>query len=250
MGLLITFILGIFILIGVLVIKLSKNKKVVEQLSISIALGTMTSLVCTELIPEVFETFKTDKFINTLLIVLLFILVGIIILKILDKFIPDHDEAHSLDHNCSDENLIHIGVVSSAAIVLHNIIEGMAVYSITSESLKLGILVALGVGLHNIPMGMIVASTLNSSKKSTNRSIIILLLVTISTFLGGLLMMLISNILNEFVIGILICITLGMLIYIIIFELIPHLIHSKNKILSVFGIIIGILIIVISGLFE
>lgn len=250
MGLLVTFILGIFILIGVFVIKLSKNKKIVEQLSISIALGTMTSIVCTELIPEVFETFKTDRFINTILIVLIFTFLGIIILKILDKFIPDHDDVHSLDHNCSNENLIHIGVVSSLAIVLHNIIEGMAVYSITSESLKLGILVALGVGLHNIPMGMIISSTLNSSKKDNKKNIFILSAVTISTFIGGILMMLINNILNEFVIGILICITLGMLIYIIIFELIPHLMHSKNKLLSIFGIIIGILIIVISGMFE
>lgn len=250
MGLLITFVLGIFILLGALVIKISKNKKIVEQLSISIALGTMASLVCIELIPEVFETFKTDSFINTLLIVLVFILIGIIILKILDKFIPDHDDAHGLDHNCSAENLMHIGVVSSAAIVLHNIIEGMAVYSIASESLKLGLLVALGVGLHNIPMGMVVASTLSSSKKSNKKNIIILLLLSISTFLGGLLMMLISNILNEFVIGILICITLGMLIYIIIFELIPHLMHSKNKLLSISGIILGILIIVISSMFE
>lgn len=250
MGLLITFILGIFILIGALVIKLSKNKKVVEQLSISIALGTMALLVCTELIPEVFETFKTDNIINTLLVILLFISLGIIILKVLDKFIPDHDSEHSLNHNCSDENLMHIGIVSSVAIVLHNIIEGMAVYSITSESLKLGILVALGVGLHNIPMGMVISSTLSNSKNSNNKNIIVLLLVSISTFFGGMLMMLVSHILNEFVIGILICITLGMLIYIIVFELIPHLMHSKNKPLSIFGIIIGILIIVISSMFE
>lgn len=249
MGLLITFILGIFILIGALVIKLSKNKKIVEQLSISIALGTMTTLVCVELIPEVFETFKTDNIVNTLLVILLFISLGIMILKVLDKFIPDHDSEHSLNHNCSDENLMHIGIVSSVAIVLHNIIEGMAVYSVTSESLKLGILVALGVGLHNIPMGMIISSTLSNSKYS-NKNIIVLLLASISTFLGGILMMLVSNILNEFVIGILICITLGMLIYIIIFELIPHLLHNKNKLLSLFGILLGLLIIIISSMIE
>lgn len=250
MGLLITFILGIFILFGALIIKLSKNKKIVEQLSVSIALGTMTSLVCIELIPEVFETFKSDNFVKTILIILLFISLGILILKILDRFIPDHDSEHSLNHNCSDENLMHIGIVSSVAIILHNIIEGMAVYSVTSESLKLGILVGLGVGLHNIPMGMIISSTLSSKKNDNKKNITILLLVSISTFLGGLLMMLISSVLNEFVIGILICITLGMLIYIILFELIPHLLHNKNKLLSVFGIIIGVLIIMISSMFE
>ena len=46
--------------------KITKNSKVVEQLSISIALGTMSTLVITELLPEVFETFKTDEYIRYL----------------------------------------------------------------------------------------------------------------------------------------------------------------------------------------
>ena len=143
-----------------------------------------------------------------------------IVLKLLDKFVPEHDNEHSLSHECTEENLMHIGIVSSLAIILHNIIEGMAVYSMTIESVKLGLLVALGVGLHNIPMGMVIYSTLEKEKK--NKKIILLSLVVLSTFIGGLLMLLISNLLNEFVMGILICITLGMLLYIIIFELYPH----------------------------
>lgn len=248
MGLIITLILGLFIFVGVLVVKITKNSKIVEQLSIAIALGTMTSLVMTELIPEVFETFKTDNIINTILIILILTILGVVILKLLDKFVPEHDHEHGLSHDCTNENVIHIGIVSSIAIILHNIIEGMAVYSMTIESSKLGILVALGVGLHNIPMGMIIYSTLEKERNS--KKITLLTLAMLSTFFGGVLMALISSLLNEFVIGILICITLGMLIYIIIFELIPHLLHSKNKVLSIVGIVIGIAIILISSILE
>lgn len=248
MGLIITLILGLFIFVGVLVVKITKNSKIVEQLSIAIALGTMTSLVMTELIPEVFETFKTDSIINTVLIILILTILGVVILKLLDKFVPEHDHEHGLSHDCTNENVIHIGIVSSIAIILHNIIEGMAVYSMTIESSKLGILVALGVGLHNIPMGMIIYSTLEKERNS--KKITLLTLAMLSTFFGGVLMSLISSLLNEFVIGILICITLGMLIYIIIFELIPHLLHSKNKVLSIVGIVIGIAIILISSILE
>lgn len=243
MGLLITFILGIFILIGILVIKLSKNSKIVEQLSISIALGTMASLVILELLPEVLETFDSKKY-----IILISVIVGIIVLKILDIFIPEHDHEHGLSHNCTEDNLIHIGIVSSVAIILHNIIEGMAVYSMTIESLKLGFIVSLGVGLHNIPMGMVIYSTLKNEDKK--KKVILLTLTILSTFIGGILMMFISPLLSETVIGILICITLGMLIYIILFELIPHLLHSKNKLLTVIGIIIGVLVLITSTLIE
>ncbi len=248
MGLLITFILGIFIFIGVLVIKLTNNSKIIEQLSISIALGTMLSLISTELIPEVFEIFKSNNIIITLSLILSLVIVGILLLKLLDKFIPEHDSEHGLSHDCTKQNLVHIGIVSSIAIVLHNIIEGMAVYNITLESTKVGILMALSIGLHNIPMGMIIYSTIE--KENKNKKIILLSLVGLSTFIGGLLMLFISSILNDIIIGILMCITIGMIIYIIIFELIPHLLHNKNKILSIFGIIIGILIIFISMLFE
>lgn len=248
MGLLITFILGVFILIGAMIVKLTNNSKFIENLSISIALGSMSLLVILELIPEVYETFKSDNIISTILIIFSLIIVGIVILKVLDIFIPEHDHEHTLNHNCTHENLVHIGIVSTVAIVLHNIIEGMAIYSIVSESSKIGFLVALGVGLHNIPMGMIISSTMQNDNK--RKKFVLLSLACLSTFVGGILMSLISSLLNEVVIGTLICITLGMLIYIIIFELIPHILHSKNKVLSLVGIVIGILIIIISRLFE
>jgi ZIP family zinc transporter len=144
--------------------------------------------------------------------------------------------------------MIHIGIISAVAIILHNIVEGMAVYSITTESLKVGLLVALGVGLHNIPMGMLMYSTLEKNTKS--KRILMLALAAVSTFVGGVLMALISPVLNDFVIGILICLALGMLLYIILFELIPHLVHTKNKELSVIGILAGILVILISTMLE
>jgi len=244
MGLLITFILGIFFIIGALVIKFSYNSKLIENMSVSIALGTMASLVLLDLIPEMMEHMEGVSVIWLLLL----IVVGVVLLKVLDLFIPEHDHEHSLHHDCSEENLVHIGIISLVAIVLHNIIEGMAVYSISIESLRTGLLVALGVGLHNIPMGMIIASTLEHEKK--NRKLIAYSLASLSTFIGGIIMMLIHPIVTDFIIGILISITLGMILYIVLFELLPHVLHGEHKKQSIVGIIIGIVIIVVSSMFE
>ncbi len=244
MGLLITFILGIFFLIGALVIKFSNNSKLIENMSVSIALGTMASLVILDLIPEMMEHMEGVSIIWLILL----IIVGVVLLKVLDLFIPEHDHEHSLHHNCSEENLVHIGIISLVAIVLHNIIEGMAVYSLSVESLRTGLLVALGVGLHNIPMGMIIASTLEHEKKK--RKIIAYSLASLSTFIGGIIMLLINPIITDFVIGILISITLGMILYIVLFELLPHVLHGEHKKQSIVGIIIGIIIIIVSSMFE
>ena len=132
MNLLIVFLLGIFFIIGFLIIKFVKNTKTIEILSISIALGTMASLIVIELIPEMLEHMEG---VNIFVIIAL-IIAGILILKLLDLFVPEHDHEHTLHHDCSESNLTHIGIVSLIAIILHNIIEGMAVYSILNESFK------------------------------------------------------------------------------------------------------------------
>ena len=86
MGLVITFALGVFLLLGVVVVKLAKGSKTIEQLSIAIALGTMVSLVVLELTPEVLETFQGWM----LAVAALAVFAGVMALKVLDRFIPDH----------------------------------------------------------------------------------------------------------------------------------------------------------------
>ncbi len=244
MGLVITFFLGIFIIAGAVIARSTENGKLIEQLSISIAFGTMSALALLELLPEALENLESAN----VFILPICILAGILLLKVLDHFIPDHDHAHGFDHDCTTGNVIHIGVISSVAVILHNIIEGMAVYSIAVKSPEMGVLIAVGVGLHNIPMGMVIYSTLRNEKKSRKTGL--LLATALSTFAGGIIMSLLVAIINDFVIGILIAVTLGMIIYIVVFELLIHLLHTKRKWLSVLGALIGVAIILISGFFE
>lgn len=61
MGLTITFLLGIFIVIGAVTAQRAMNNKLIEQISISIAFGTMVALIFLELIPEALENFPADK---------------------------------------------------------------------------------------------------------------------------------------------------------------------------------------------
>ena len=242
MELFITFLVRLFFLIGKVVVKLRKNRKMVEKLSISIALGTMTALVLFDLVPEVKEHMEGVS----IWLIILFVIIGIAILKILDIFIPEHDDG-DLREDEKDENLVHIGIVSLIAVALHNLIEGMATYSILTEDFRSGLLVAIGVGLHNIPMGMILTSTLQ--KENKGKRIIALIIATFSTFVGGLIMMLIKSYISDFVVGALISITLGMIIYIAFLELLPHVLHNKKDWKqSVIGIIIGFAICLLSTL--
>ena len=244
MGILLTFSLGIFIVLGSLIARSARNEHTIEELSISIAFGTMAALSIMELIPEALENVGNDN----IIFMLLAIFTGIILLKILDHFIPDHDNVHGFEHDCTPENVIHIGIISSVAVILHNVIEGMAVYSMTAESLKTALFLSLGVGVHNIPLAMFLYTTLKKEKFKIKAAL--LAAVSLSTLLGGIIMSLLWSAINDFVIGILIGLTLGMIIYIILFELTPHIMHSKNRKLSVVGILIGVAVIAAGSFFE
>ena len=249
-GLVLTLVLGFFIIIGAFLMHIFENKERFLVISLSVAFGVMASLIFLELLPESFEIFN-EKYssIISIAMILIFSIIGFLILKILDKFIPDHDIEEENEKEIN-ENFLHIGIVSSIALVLHNLIEGMAIYSTMKTSFDMGILVTIGVGLHNIPMGMIVSSTFYKANKNLKKTVLFTSLIALSTFLGGLIMFALSNYITNLLLGILLCITLGMIIYIVVFELLSEILHNKNKKESFTGIAFGILIFILSSFFE
>ena len=107
---------------------------------------------------------------------------------------------------------------------------------------------ALGVGLHNIPLGIIITTTLNSEEK-IGKYIFCIISLFISSFLGGLLLYLLNiSTVSDVVIGSLLALTIGMLLYIIIFELYPKVKKTKNKKITIIGLISGVIIALVSML--
>ena len=150
----------------------------------------------------------------------------------------------------SNENLVHIGIVTTMALVLHNIIEGMAVYSTALSDSSLALALSIGVGFHNIPLGMVIMSSFYQSTNDKKKAALSIGLVSISTFVGGLIMYLFKlTSVNEVVLGIMLSITLGMLVYIVVDELLPRIIHSKGRETSIWGATAGIILVVLSVFF-
>lgn len=237
MALFITFLTGISILVGALVIKLSKNPEQVERVSIALALGALLSLTIFDLGPEIVEFMEEQ---NKVALVL-YIVAGVVLLKILDVFLPDH---HDTEENHDHENAAHIGLISALAIILHNIVEGMSIYGVANEDFKSGAIFAIGVALHNIPMGMLIYSTLG--EKSVREKWAVLGSVTISTLVGGIGMAFISEYFTVSLSAALLCLATGMILYIVLFELLPHVLRTKPVYASIISTIIGFVIVFVS----
>lgn len=237
MPLLISFLAGLSIVIGALIIHLVSSPARIHHLSIALALGALLALLLFDLLPELRESAANIG----IVLVLLLVLLGVGILKLLDLFIPDHDDtAATHDH----ENAVHIGIISSLALILHNLVEGMTVYSLSLTSLREGVIFAFGIALHNIPMGMLIYATMQERRRIVRRGV--LAAVTLSTCLGSVLMALVSDALTASRIGALVCIAAGMIIYIVFAELLPHVLRTRPRRLSLLGSVCGFVLVLAS----
>ena len=243
LALFITFLLGFFIIIGVIIAFFLKKQKKVLDFIFSFALSILTMLILVDLLGHTIEHLG----IKHIYLFILFTCLGLLIFKIIDDFVPEHEDA-KMTKNEEKKNIVHIGVLATIALIIHNFVEGMAIYLTSANDINLGIMMALGVGLHNIPLGIIITTTLNSDK-NTGKYLFCIIFLFISSFLGGLLLYLLNiNTVSDIVIGSLLALTIGMLLYIIIFELYPKVKKTTNKKITIIGLVTGVIIALI-GMF-
>jgi len=226
-GLFLTIITGLFFLIGIISLINNKNKEKTSLFTISLAFIVMLGLLMLDLLPELIETK------NIMLVIPFFI--GFVILIVLDKLIPHHHHEHKED-GCDkvdhDLHLNHISTITILALAIHNLIEGLTLYSITLNSVKSGVLMMFSISLHNIPLGFQIGNSLKNKKYSK----LLIFLLCISSFIGALIII-VFGALNETIISILLALTFGMLLYILIFELFSEIKSTFRKRETIYGII-------------
>lgn len=238
MAFLTTMIAGLFFLVGSLIAFFSKNKKWLVDFSLGLSFSVMVMLLAFDIVPEVIELLEGKGKI----FMYVFIIFGIVLLKLIDMLVPHHD--HEAEIKTHDRHLKHIGVISSLALIIHNVIEGIGIYNLTALNTRAGIIMAIGVGLHNIPFGIEITATLNGTKKGKKNILLYILLLSLSTLFGALIMLVFKGV-SDFVLGCLMSLTIGMIIYLVLFELLGELISIKNKKYSSFGLILGFVLMIL-----
>ena len=242
-GLLVTLLLGLFVLVGAMVAFLAKKKGQITDFSLGLAFSVIIMLIILDLIPDIIEHLG----LRFIWLFFIFVIVGYGVLRGLDYFIPDHHEDAHMTKNESNNNLAHIGIISSVALIIHNVVEGMAVYSTVLSSVSTGLILAIGIGFHNLPLGMVIATTFYQGNQKSYKVWLSIGGVAFSTLFGGVLSFFLNNhMVPEAVLGSLLSLTLGMLIFILFSELLPRIRHSKFHKERNIGLAIGFLIMMVS----
>lgn len=245
---------GLFFLIGFSIISIITDKKKINVLALSLALIVMLGIIFMDLLPEIMEISNKISYskIGKILIIVSSILVGIAILKIFDIFIPNHNHHHKEKEKNHQEHLghqVHLGFVMSCSLILHNILEGTSIYILTLENFTGGFLLALAVGLHNLPLSIEIGSTLEANKNQKINNLIKISLI-LSSFIGALILVLFKVMISDIILLVLLSISLGMILYIALFELLKEIYNYKTKKETLYGIIVGIVILIIMAFID
>ena len=232
-ALLLTFLSGLFYLVGIIIYKFVKHKNELTVAAIACAAVVIIGLIVFDLAPELIEQDNAWLFV--------FVILGFVLLFLIDKLIPHHHHKHHDHDEATKEHkdrLEHVSTITILALSMHNLIEGMALYSISLESIRSGTLMLIGVGLHNLPFGFQIAGTKNK---------LLVFLLVISAFLGGLIVFFFGNI-DEFLQGVVLAISMGMLLHILLFELFKEIRENIRQKATIYGIIIGVILLIIINL--
>lgn len=242
-GILLTLLAGLFFLVGGLIFLKAKNKDKLNNFSVALSFVIMLSLVVVDLLPEILELLEDTGTLKKILIMGIAGTLGFILLKLLDLFIPSHHHEHhdnETNHEEHESHIKHIGILTVFGLVLHNLLEGFAIFGMTNNSFKIGLFTSLSVALHNIPLGMQIFSSLNVKKNK-----LLILILTLSSLFGGLVFLAVGEISGIVLAGVT-AVTLGMILYILFMELWPLVRINIKKQETILGILLGLGIFFIS----
>ena len=235
-----SLLMGLSFLVGFYLSKKVKGKKM-SYFSIALAFVIFVAVILCDIVPEICEL--TTMYTH-IWIVICGLTIGIDLLLLLDLFIPhhDHDHIHNDDAKADHKkHLYHIALLTFISILIHNVFEGIAYYTIAKSSIKTALAVSGGIALHNIPLG-IEMSCLFSSKE--NKSLKKILLLVLSGTIGAIIGLFIGNI-SSVINLVILSITCGMILYTGLYELGIETYKDRKEKGIIEGLLVGAIIFVL-----
>lgn len=184
---------------------------------------------------------------------------GMFITAIMEKLVHkyagdyhDHHGGHEHNHNhhahkSEGEHLSKLGLMSAIAIAIHNLPEGLAIFTAGLKDITLALPIAAAVIIHNIPLSIAISVPIYYSSGSKKKAFVYSLLVGLCQPLGAIIgYMLFSRFFNDTVFGFLFSIVAGIMIFVSLDELLPASQKYEDHHFSVYGAIAGMIIMAIS----
>lgn len=237
-------IVSLISLIGIITL-FTTDKKLCELVSflVGLATGALFGGAFLHMIPEAFKEISNET------VASIFILLGIAMFFILEKFLHWHHEHH---HHDKEDHIKPFGYLNLISDGIHNLIDGIIIAAAYMINIEVGIATTVAVLLHEIPQeigdfGLLVHAGFSRSKA------LLLNLLSASLSLVGVIIVFIVGTSITSITAYILAIAAGGFIYIAGSDLVPEL-HKTNDFKSsmkqFLSIGLGIAIMFLFVIFE
>jgi ZIP family zinc transporter len=180
---------------------------------------------------------------------------GVLFIAIIDKLIPSVENPHEIrlvedmdnEQQQKNKKLMRMGLFTALAIGIHNFPEGLATFTAALTEPSLGIAIAVAIAIHNIPEGIAVSVPVfyatGNKKKAFALSFLSGLAEPVGALVGYLILM---PFMSPVVFGVLFAGVAGIMVFISLDELLPSAREYGEHHLSIYGLILGMLVMAIS----
>lgn len=247
--LIMTFFAGLATVIGgFITFFVNRNNMKVLSLGLGFSAGVMIFVSLTEILESAQELLGEYFPNNFRWVVFCGFIVGVIISKLIDTFIPDHveeDLADGCDIDCKRTHRIkRAGILTAIAIAVHNFPEGLGTFLVSSQNITLGISVAIAIGLHNIPEGIAVALPIYHATGKKRYAIWYSFWTGMTEPMGALIGLALLNVfLPQMFVGFFLAAVVGIMIYISFDTLLPLSHEYGDWHYAITGVMSGIIVI-------
>lgn len=239
---------------SILALLTRKTNKNVLSFILGFSAGVMIYVSLVELFPEAQSLLNTEygEKMGYLYAFAAF-LVGMLIIALIDKLIPEcgnPHEIHSVENgeNCGHKNnLFRMGIVAAIAIAIHNFPEGIATFASALKDPLVGLPIAIAIAIHNVPEGIAVSIPIFYATSSRKKAFFYSFLSGLAEPLGAIIgFLFLSSFFNDTVLGILLAAVAGIMVFISLDELLPSAQKYGKHHLSIYGLILGMFVMGIS----
>ncbi|MEG0178240.1 MAG: zinc transporter ZupT [Oscillospiraceae bacterium] len=245
-ALLLTTLAGLSTGLGGLIVMLCKKpSERMMSLSLGFAAGVMLTVSLSDMLPHTVHSYaKYMPSIQGALASASLAILGMLIALLLEKCIPGEKElALTTGTHKSSAAAMRSALVTTAAIVLHNLPEGVLTLFTGYANPTLGATLTLAIALHNIPEGIAISVPVYYATGSKLKAAIYSLLSGLAEPVGAVLAFFVfRNAITPAFLNGLIAIISGIMIYVSISELIPESFAYGKRGQSIFGLVGGIIV--------
>ncbi|MBE7708784.1 MAG: zinc transporter ZupT [Cyanobacteria bacterium SIG27] len=237
---------------------------------LGLSAGVMLFVSLADLYPEACEMIKAQMGSNSAWLAVLFFGFGILTAVLIDFFIPDHiqasmftkqigaNEAHIDSTDCAENENAEItigkvkraGLLTAIVVALHNLPEGLATFTLTSQNVMLGLGIVFAISIHNIPEGMAISIPVYQATHSKRKAFLYSFLSGMAEPIGGVIgFIIIKALFPDLCIGLLFALVAGIMTYISLDTLLPLSKDYDTGHYSISGVVLGLMVMGIALVF-